>query len=182
MTVASISGITKTAVSDQTEDKSVSHEYKALIEQYFNAQPYQTRDEINAEDTELAQFKNDLRLKGAAVFLKELDEEKIEALVEQYRQKLLKEKEKNPENPMDIESMLNDFKKRLIEELMEAQKAEREKKPTETALLSSSEMLHNIKALRNDETPYGLPEIGFLAQILNSSNRETRQEDLPGYF
>lgn len=180
MNVSSISNITKTAASNQTEDKSVSEEYKTLIEQFTNAQPYQTRDEINAEDGELAKFKEDLFTKGAAVFLKELDEEKIKALVEEYRQKLLKEKERNPQIPMDINKMVSDFKKQLIEELMEAQKAERGKKPTDTALLSSSEMLQNIKALRNDEKPSGLPEIGFLAQILNPSNRETRQEDLPG--
>lgn len=111
MNVASISSITKTAVSENAEDKSVSQEYKALIEQFANANPYQTRDEINAEDGELAKFKEDLFTKGAAVFLKELDEEKIKALVEEYRQKLLKEKERNPQIPMDINTMVSDFKK-----------------------------------------------------------------------
>lgn len=171
MKVSSISGVIKTVVPDVAEDKSVLQEYKALIEQYYSASPYQTRDEINSNDTELEQFRNDLRVKGAAVFLKDMADEKIEALVEKYRQKLLKEKEQNPDKPMDIESMVNDFRKQLMKELMEAEKAEREKKPMDTISQPSSERLQNLKMLRDDEKASGLPEIGFLTQLLNSSNR-----------
>lgn len=182
MNVASTSCVSKMIGSNMTQDESVSQEYKAFIEQYYYAETYKTRDEINSEDTELAQFKDDLRVKGAAVFLKEMAEEKIEALVEKYRQKLLKEKEKNPDNPMDIEAMVNDFRKQLLKELMEAQKAEREKKPAETSALMSNDILEKIRTVRNDEQKSGLAEIGFLEQMLSSSNSEAKHKDSDRLF
>lgn len=177
MNVASVTNTSLNLGSSITKDESIDQDYAALIAQFYPTQEYKTRDEINAEDGELSKFKNDLRTKGAAVFLKELDEEKIKALVEEYRAKLLKEKEKNPEIPMDINKMVNDYKKQLIEEMMEAQKAEDEKKGKESEMLMSSEMLEQIQALRQDEQKSGIAEIGFLEQILNISNIETKEKN-----
>lgn len=177
MNVASVTNTSLNVLPGITNDESIDQDYAALIAQFYPTQEYKTRDEINAEDGELSKFKNDLRTKGAAVFLKELDEEKIKALVEEYRAKLLKEKEKNPEIPMDINKMVNDYKKQLIEEMMEAQKAEDEKKGKESELLMSSEMFEQIQALRQDEQKSGIAEIGFLEQILNISNIETKEKN-----
>lgn len=182
MNVASVSNISTSTASVAPKDESVDQDYMALIAQFYQAQPYKTRDEINAEDGELAQFRNDLVSKGAAVFLKDLNEEKIEALVEEYRQKLLKEKEKNPEQPMDINQMVNDFRKQLIEELMEAQKAQRENKPTQSTALMSSDILERIKTAQSDEKISGLADIGFLEQMLSSSNGEAKQKDTNRFF
>jgi GTPase involved in cell partitioning and DNA repair len=176
MNVASVTNTSLNTLPYVTNDESIDKDYAALIVGFYPAQEYKTRDEINAEDSELTKFKNDLRTKGAAVFLKELDEEKIKALVEEYREKLLKEKEKHPEIPMDINKMVSDFKKRLIEEMMEAQKAEEEKKSKESEMLMSSEMLEQIQALRQDEQKSGIAEIGFLEQILSASNDETKEK------
>jgi len=176
MNVASLTNASLNTLSCVTNDESIDQDYAALIAGFYPAQEYKTRDEINAEDGELTKFKDDLRTKGAAVFLKELDEEKIKALVEEYREKLLKEKEKNPEIPMDINKMVSDFKKQLIEEMMEAQKAEEEKKGKESEMLMSSEMLEQIQIIRNDEQKSGIAEIGFLEQILSASNDETKEK------
>lgn len=176
MNIASISNMSTSSAYIGVKDESVDQDYMALIGQFYHAQPYKTRDEINAEDGELAQFREDLTVKGAAVFLKELDEEKIEALVEEYRQKLVKEKEKNPEIPMDINQMVNDFRKQLLKELMEAQKAQKDNKPTETTALMSKDILEKIKTTKVDEKS-GLPEIGFLEQILSSSNSEAKKKE-----
>lgn len=176
MNVASVTNTSLNALPGITNDESIDQDYAALIAQFYPTQEYKTRDEINAEDSELSKFKDDLRTKGAAVFLKELDEEKIKALVEEYREKLLKEKEKNPEIPMDINKMVSDFKKQLIEEMMEAQKAEEEKKGKESEMLMSSEMLEQIQALRQDEQKSGIAEIGFLEQILSSSNQQSEEK------
>lgn len=176
MNVASVTNTSLNSLSGITKDKSIDQDYAALIAQFYPAQVYKTRDEINAEDGELTKFKEDLVTKGAAVFFKELDEEKIKALVEEYREKLLKEKEKNPHIPMDINQMVRDFKKQLIEELMEAQKAEKEKKGKETEMLMSSEMLEQIQTLRHNEQKSGIAEIGFLEQILSSSNQHAEDK------
>lgn len=176
MNVASVANTSLNALSYATNDESIDQNYAALIAQFYPAQEYKTRDEINADDGELTKFKDDLRTKGAAVFLKELDEEKIKALVEEYRAKLLKEQEKNPQIPMDINKMVSDFKKQLIEEMMEAQKAEEEKKSKESEMLMSSEMLEQIQTIRNDEQKSGIAEIGFLEKILSASNDETKEK------
>jgi len=176
MNVASVINTSFNSLPCIPNDESIDQDYAALIAQFYPAQEYKTRDEINAEDGELTKFKDDLRTKGAAVFLKELDEEKIKALVEEYRAKLLKEKEKNPEIPMDINTMVSDFKKQLIEEMMEAQKAEEEKKGKESEMLMSSEMLEQMQSVRNDEQKSGIAEIGFLEQILSASNDETKEK------
>jgi hypothetical protein len=72
--------------------------------------------------------------------------------------------------------MVSDFKKQLIEEMMEAQKAEEEKKSKESEMLMSGEMLEQIQALRQDEQKSGVTEIGFLEQILSASNDETKEK------
>ncbi|MDP3266699.1 MAG: hypothetical protein Q8M39_07720 [Sulfuricurvum sp.] len=177
MNIDSVSSISMSTASAVTKDESVDQDYMTLIGQFYHAEPYETRDEINAKDGELAQFKEDLVTKGAAVFLKDLNEEKIEALVEEYRQKLLKEKEKNPEQPMDINQMVNDFRKQLLKELMEAQKAQKDNKPTESTALMSSDILEKIKTTQDDGKS-GLPEIGFLEQILSSSNSEAKKKEI----
>lgn len=178
MNVASVTNTSLNSLSGITKDESVDQDYAALIAQFYPAQEYKTRDEINAEDGELSKFKDDLRTKGAAVFLKELNEEKIEALVEEYRQKLLKEKEKNPQKPMDINQMVSDYRKQLLKEMMEAQKAEQENKPTQSVALMSSDILENLKTTRNDEQKSGIAEIGFLEQILSSSNEQTKEKSV----
>lgn len=175
MNVASVSSLSLGGVSDVTKDESVNQDYMALIAQFYHAEEYKSRDEVNAEDGELGKFKDDLLTKGAAVFLKELNEEKIEALVEEYRQKLLKEKAENPDKPMDINQMVSDFKKQLLEELMEAQKTEEQNKPAQNTSLMSSDILKNIQAARNDEQTTGLAEIGFLEQMLSSSNTQAKK-------
>ena len=178
MTVASVTAASYNLASNTTKDESIDQDYAALIAQFYPTQEYKTRDEINAEDTALAQFKDDLITKGAALFLKELNEEKIEALVEEYRQKLLKEKEQNPEKPMDVNQMVSDFRKQLLKEMMEAQKAEQENKPTQSATLMSQDILEKIQTTRNNDQKSGIAEIGFLEQMLNTSNSESKKKTL----
>lgn len=178
MNVASVTNTSLNSLSGIMKDESIDQDYAALIAQFYPTQEYKTRDEINAEDGELSKFKDDLRTKGAALFLKELNEEKIEALVEEYRQKLLKEKEKNPQKPMDINQMVSDYRKQLLKEMMEAQKAEQENKPAQSVALMSSDILENLKTTRNDEQKSGVAEIGFLEQILSSSNEQTKEKSV----
>jgi len=176
MNVTSVSALTTTAPSSNTKDESIDQDYAALIAQFYPTQEYKTRDEINAEDSTLSQFKDDLTTKGAARFLKDLNEEKIEALVEEYRQKLLKEQAENPDQPMDINQMVSDFRQQLLKEIMEAQKAEQKDKSAQTATLTSNDILQNIQNVKNDEKKSAQGDTGFLEQMLNPDNNNTRKK------
>lgn len=175
MNVASVSSHTATTPFSSTKDESVDQDYAALIAQFYNVEEYKSRDEISSDDTELQKFKDDLMKKGAAVFLKDLNQEKIDALVEEYRQKLLKEKENNPDQPMDINQMVSDFKKQLLKEMMEAQKAEQQDKSTQATALTSNDILENIKNVKSDDKKSAKSEMGFLEQMLNPNNADTRK-------
>jgi hypothetical protein len=175
MNVASVSGISMATTSALTKDESVDQDYAALIAQFYPAEPYKTPDEKSASDTELQKFKDDLVTKGAAQFLKDLNEEKINAIVEEYRQKLLKEKEQNPDQPMDINQMVSDFRKQLLKEMMEAQKAGQESKPKQNTALMSQDILQNIQTTQKEGKISGLSELGFLEQMLSTSNHDAKK-------
>lgn len=177
MNVSSVSALSTNTPAGVTQDKSIDQDYAALIAQFYPAQEYQNRDEVNAQDGELGKFKEDLTTKGAALFLKELNEEKIEALVEEYRQKLLKEQSENPDQPMDINQMVSDFRKQLLKEMMEAQKADQQNQPAPTAALMSGDILQQIKSLQNGENTSALPEAGFLEQMLNPTAAQTKKNE-----
>jgi hypothetical protein len=173
-TLNSISGI---ATSSLIEDKSVSSDYIDIVKQLFHADPYQTRDELNASDTELSKFKEDLKTKGSAQLLKDLNQDKIDALVEKYRQKLLKEKEAHPDKPMDIDTMVSDFKKQLLKEIEEAQKAEQKLKDnTQSVPLSTSDVLTGIKMSQDTEKASN-NVLGFLEQMLNPNHDATSKKE-----
>lgn len=64
-------------------------------------------------------FLYDLRTKGAAQFLNDLNKEKIEKLVEEFKQKLIETMGDSPEAMVDIEKLVENFKKQLLEEMKE---------------------------------------------------------------
>lgn len=82
---------------------------------------YKSRDEINDEDAALQQFKKDLTTKGALKFLYDFNMEKIEKMVEKYKEELLKNLGENPtpEELAGVEKMVEDYRKKLLEQLAE---------------------------------------------------------------
>jgi len=70
-------------------------------------------------DSAVADFLKNLREKGAAKFLADLNKEKIEALVEEYKQKLIDNMGDSPEAMQDIAKLVEAFKKKLVEEMKE---------------------------------------------------------------
>lgn len=178
MTISSISTTASSTTTASVKDESINQDYAALIAQFYQVQEYKSGDEKNASDTELQQFKNDLLTKGAAQFLKDLNEEKINALVEEYRQKLLKEKEQNPEKPMDINQMVSDFRHQLLKEMMEAQKADQQDKPKQTTALMSHDLLQKIQTTKNENSSSNLLQTGFLEQMLNTSTQQTKKHEV----
>lgn len=176
MQIGSVTASVLSTVPSSDSQQSQMQNYADIIAQFYQASPYQTRDELNASDTELAKFKTDLTSKGAAQFLKDLNQEKIDALVEEYRQKLLKDQEKNPDQPMDINQMVSDFKKELLKEIEEARKAEQEASPDQKTSLSTAEVMTAVKSAKNSESTLQNP-IGFLEQMLNPNVDLTKTKE-----
>ena len=156
---------------------SASQKYADSIREFYVAQPYKTRDEINAEDTALQQFKNDLMTKGASQFIADLDQEKIEALVEEYRQKLLEEQKNNPDKPMDIDQMVSDFRKQLLEQIMQASQNDRDDASAQNTLLMSRDILAQSQAMRSTDQQPGTADIGFLSQLLSTAEAVSVQKN-----
>ncbi|MDD2837777.1 hypothetical protein [Sulfuricurvum sp.] len=167
-------GVNTTSTAKQ--DDSVSQEYIDLINQLFQADPYQTRDEINANNTELATFKKDLITKGAAQFLGDLNQEKIDAIVEEYRDKLLKQQEENPNIPMDIDKMVSDFRKELLKEIAEAQKSDQKNTSgSQSVAMSTSDVLAGIKISQKSEDASS-NTLSFLEQMLQPDTAKKEKE------
>lgn len=166
MQIGSATASIFSTVPSSDSQQSQMQNYADIIAQFYQASPYQTRDELNASDTELSKFKTDLMSKGASQFLKDLNQEKIDAMVEEYRQKLLKDQENNPDQPMDINQMVSDFKKQLLKEIEEARKSEQESTPAPKTSLSTAQVMTAVKTAKASESPSITPT-GFLEQMLN---------------
>jgi len=85
----------------------------------------QKDDDVNYA---LEQFKNDLSTKGALKFLYDFNQEKIDEMVEKFKEKLLKQQEENPDIDLDIEKLVSEYRKELMQRLAELED-ENEKSP-----------------------------------------------------
>lgn len=167
-------GVNTTSTAKQ--DDSVSQSYIDLINELYSAGTYQSRDEANANDTELATFKKDLITKGAAQFLGDLNQEKIDAMVEEYRTRLLKQQEDNPTIPMDIDKMVSDFRKELLKEIAEAQKADQKNTTgSQSVAMSTSDVLAGIKISQKSEDTSS-NSLSFLEQMLQTGTAKKEKE------
>ncbi|MBN2816888.1 MAG: hypothetical protein JXQ67_09405 [Campylobacterales bacterium] len=146
-----------------------SEEFKALVEKFwtaFNAE-YGNSEETkaNSEETNSAveEFLQKLRELGAARFLHELNQEKIEEQVEKYRAQLIQNMDKNSMSMDDIEKLVQDFKKQLLEQLQLIAEQEKSMKSADYFEIKSS-LLQN-----KDEHQEELLEL-LLAQITRGSS------------
>jgi len=121
---------------EKTQDSDISFAISDEKETQAQAPIYKSRDDINEENMALQQFKKDLTEKGAVKFLHDFNMQKIEEMLEKYKQKLAKELEDNPDSTMDMEQMLNDYRKQLLERFRELEDDNSDSK----TLLSSNRM------------------------------------------
>lgn len=104
-----------------------SPQTKEVIQSFwdsFNA-AYKQNTQASSEkeeqtDPEVEKFLKDLVSKGAVQFLADLNQEKIDKLVEEYKQKLIDKMGDSPEAMKQIESLVMQFKKQLLEQLEES--------------------------------------------------------------
>lgn len=124
----------KTEIENRLNPKNggyTSEEVKKSFTAFWNAfnaaytgdktQDTQSKDE---ENSAVEKFLHDLRTKGAAKFLADLNQEKIDKLIEEYKQKLMKEMGDSPEAMEKIAKLVDEFKKNLIEEMKEKMEEE----------------------------------------------------------
>lgn len=83
-----------------------------------------TQDAQSEENSAVEKFLSELRTKGAAKFLADLNQEKIDKMVEEYKQKLMEEMGDSPEAMEKIAKLVEEFKKNLIEEMREKMQEE----------------------------------------------------------
>ena len=147
-------GRSTSAISYSNKEKAQNPDIAFAIndeqEMLVQAPIYKSRDEINDENIQLQQFKKDLTEKGAVKFVYDFNMQKIEEMLDEYKKKLEKELEDNPDSTMDIAQMLNDYKKQLLERFRELEDDNGDSK----TLLSSShiafEMADKLKPKLED--------------------------------
>jgi len=110
------------AILNPELSSSSSEKFKSTIRQFWQAfETNYSGDRSSATDEKvdlaLQKFRNDLHTKGASKFLADLNKEKIEEKVQEFRDKLLKEMGDSPEALKEIDKQVTDYRKQLLEEL-----------------------------------------------------------------
>ncbi len=126
----------------KTSNKTSVQKFEAFLAQLGTATDQtQTASTTQSEaiSSDLSKLLQDLHDKGAAQFLADLNQEKIDKEVEKYKQKLIGEMGDSPEAMQKIDKLVEEYRKQLMEALkdkMEAeQKAKNERNPTPFEIL-----------------------------------------------
>lgn len=123
-----------TQSQETTLDFSYSKESIDIDEKFKDILNEKTQQEKSVEDitkevnadiqqkeldrkSQVQQFLDDLTSKGSSQFLSDLNKEKIEEKVQEYKDKLIEQMGDSPESMELIQDMVADFRKQLMEEL-----------------------------------------------------------------
>ena len=110
-------------------------------------------DDAETTDSAVEKFLHDLRTKGAAKFLADLNQEKIDKMVEEYRQKLIAQMGDSSDAMAKIEKMINDFRKQLIEEMLTKMEDENERKNENTFISAETMMFALMDSQKQQKQP-----------------------------
>jgi hypothetical protein len=100
-----------------------SEEFKAIIQKFWDTfqsafdGSQERAAEVATRDQAVEEFLEKLRELGAGRFLAEFNQEKIDEEVEKYRAELIKNMDATSQTMEDIEKLVSDFKKELLEKL-----------------------------------------------------------------
>jgi len=143
-----------------------SEETKAATLAFWNAfnasfKGDKTNDDVEeaATDSSVAQFLKDLHTKGATQFLADLNQEKIDKLVQEYQKKLLDSMGDSPEALKEIEKLLEDFKTKLIEEMNKKMEDEAKNKKKNIIPISRDSFVQELIDLEQKRTNKPLEEL-----------------------
>ena len=158
----------KTAVENALNPKGggfTSEDTKVTIRAFWDAfESAYTGDISKKEDEyersdELKQFLHDLRTKGAAQFLADMNQEKIDKLVEEFEEKLRKEMGDSPEALEEIAQLVEDYRKQLMEEMMEKTQEDKMSKGEKTMAISSDTIVQDLINLQQKDNTNPLEEL-----------------------
>jgi hypothetical protein len=125
----------------------------------------QSKAHQNSE-TAIEKFLNDLREKGAVKFLAELDKEKIEEQIDEYRKGLEEKYKDNPEMMAKIDELVEKFKKQLIEKI-----EEKIKQDTSDATKKAEASIAVIKDMKSTT------KSSHLEEIIQNKDEKTRIQE-----
>ena len=116
-------------------------------------------DSTQERSSAVEKFLYDLRTKGASQFLADLNQEKIDKLVEEYKQKLLDSMGDSPEAKLEIEKLVEEFKKKLMEEMQEKTEEEAKNKNKTSTIVSKNSFVQEIIDLQQEKPKKPLEEL-----------------------
>lgn len=118
-----------------------------------------TQSDVEETDSEVAQFLKDLRTKGAAKFLADLNQEKIDKLVEKFKEKLMKEMGDSPEALKEIAKLVEDFKTKLMEDMKDKMEDEIKNKTKNATPLSNNSLVQQLIDMQQTKVTNPLEEL-----------------------
>ena len=107
----------------------------------------------------VAEFLKDLRTKGAAKYLADLNQEKIDKLVEEFEQKLLETMGDSPEALAQIAKQVEDYRKQLIEAMQEKMENEKRNAGEKSPTLSSNSAVQMLIEMQQEKREEPLKEL-----------------------
>ena len=128
------------------EAKESIQKFWSAFENVYGANATNGTASTQEDDTAVVDFLEKLRTKGALKFLADFNKEKIEKMVEEYKQKLLEEMGDSPEAKKEIETLVAAYKKQLLEELQNSLDADEKTTP-----INANAMIQAILGMQERE-------------------------------
>ena len=138
------------------EAKAVYSAFWDLFESAYSSDDTQEAQEQRSD--EVANFLKDLREKGAAQFLADLNQEKIDKLVEEYEQKLKENMGDSPEALQEIAELVEEYRKNLLEQMQEKSEEEA-KQQGKTTPISANSVVQELIDLQSTTQKEPLKEL-----------------------
>ena len=150
----------KTAVQSSlnpTGGAYTSEDTKVSIKAFWDAfsisyQGDKTQNEDEERSPEVSKFLKDLRTKGAAQFLADFNQEKIDALVKKFEEKLKKEMGDSPKALEEIAKLVEDYRKKLLEEMQEQTDNEHKLKGESSSHISSNSAVQMLIDMQKEKS------------------------------
>ncbi len=128
------------------EAKESIQKFWSAFENVYASNAANSTESAQEEDAAVVDFLEKLRTKGALKFLADFNKEKIEKMVEEYKQKLLKEMGDSPEAKKEIDSLVAAYKKQLLEELQNSLDADEKTTP-----INANAMIQAVLGMQEKE-------------------------------
>lgn len=107
----------------------------------------------------VTQFLKDLHTKGAVKFLADFNQKKIDELVKEFEDKLIKKMGDSPKALQEIAKLVEDYKTKLIKEMQEKMENEKNQKGELTSHFSGDSVVQMLIAMQKEKSTEPLKEL-----------------------